>query len=49
VTDVVPVGDYSVHIELYDINNTKRWSSPTMTHTIDDDVVQVGTIVVPVQ
>jgi len=48
VTDVVPVGDYNVHIELYDANNVKKWSSPATMHTIDDDVVEVA-IVVPVQ
>jgi hypothetical protein len=47
VTEVVPVGDYSVHIELYDATGAKLWTSPSSPHTIDDDVVGVA-IVVPV-
>jgi hypothetical protein len=48
ITAVVPVGDYAVHIELYDIHNAKVWSSAAANHSIDADVVDVGTVVVPV-
>jgi hypothetical protein len=48
ITDALPVGTYAVHIELFDASNQKRWVSSTMTGKLDDDLVALGTVIIPV-
>jgi len=48
VTEVVPVGDYQVHIELFDAGGAKKWWSDPIAHGADADVVDLGLVLVPV-
>lgn len=48
ITDVLPVGTYAVRIELYDVNNNKLWGSSSVTGKLDDDRVDLGTVIIPV-
>jgi hypothetical protein len=48
ITDVLPVGTYSVHLELFDASNVKRWSGPAVAGKLDREVVELGTITIPV-
>ncbi|NVB84402.1 MAG: hypothetical protein HOV81_38865 [Kofleriaceae bacterium] len=48
LTGEMPYGEYDVHIELFDTTGVKRWGSPVMRKTLDDDIVDVGTITIPV-
>ena len=48
ITDVLPVGAYNVHVELYDSSNRKLWASPSVNGKLDDDLVDLGTITIPV-
>jgi hypothetical protein len=48
MTDALPVGTYSVRIALYDASNKQLWSSAAIASKLDDDVVDLGTITIPV-
>lgn len=48
ITDVLPVGTYAVHVELFDYNNAKRWAGLAMSAKLDGEVVDLGTVTIPV-
>lgn len=48
VTAPLPLDKYTVYIELYDTQNVLRWSSTAKSRDIDADVVDLGTITIPV-
>lgn len=48
ITDVLPVGTYSVHLELFNYSNQKIWSGPAMPAKLDRERVDLGTVTIPV-
>jgi hypothetical protein len=48
ITDALPVGMYSLRMELYNASNQRVWSSPSLAGKLDDDRVDLGTITIPV-
>jgi hypothetical protein len=48
MTDVLPIGTYSVHVELFDPSNVKLWSGPAMAGKLDRELVDLGTVTIPV-
>jgi hypothetical protein len=48
MTDVLPIGTYSVHLELFDPSNVKLWSGPAMAGKLDRELVDLGTVTIPV-
>lgn len=45
----MPFGAYDVHIELFDASGVRRWMSSAVSAALDDGIVDVGTITVPVR
>ena len=48
ITDVVPLGTYSVHLELFNYSNQKIWTGLAMAAKVDRELVDLGTITIPV-
>jgi hypothetical protein len=48
ITDVLPVGTYAVHLELFSASNQKIWTGVAMTAKLDRELVDLGTVTVPV-
>lgn len=48
ITDVLPVGAYNVHLEVFDYNNQKLWAGVAAPVTLDDELVDLGTLTIPV-
>jgi hypothetical protein len=48
ITDVLPVGTYAVHIELFNASNQKVWASSATTGKLDRELVDLGTVTIPV-
>jgi hypothetical protein len=48
ITDVLPVGSYAVHLELFDYNNQKLWAGSATSATLDRELVDLGTVTIPV-
>ncbi|MDQ3367588.1 MAG: hypothetical protein M3680_19375 [Myxococcota bacterium] len=48
ITDYLPVGTYRVRVELHDAGGTRLWSTERPMGHIDADVVDLGTLVIPV-
>lgn len=49
LTADMPYGTYAVRVELFDVSGTRKWASSPVSATLDDDLVDVGTITIPVQ
>jgi hypothetical protein len=48
MTDTLPIGTYSVHLELFNYSNQKLWTSVAMNAKLDREVVDLGTVTIPV-
>lgn len=48
ITANLPLGTYSVRLELYAIGGNRVWTSAAVSATLDDAIVDLGTVVVPV-
>ncbi len=48
ITANLPLGTYSVRLELYATNGSRVWTSTAWSATLDDAIVDLGTVVVPV-
>lgn len=48
ITADLPLGTYSVRLELYGTSGNRVWTSSARSVTVDDAIVDLGTIVVPV-
>jgi hypothetical protein len=49
ITDVLPVGSYAVHLELFNSSNDKLWTGVAMSAKLDQELVDLGTVTIPVQ
>lgn len=48
ITDVLPLGTYSVFVELYNASQQNVWTSTAAVVTLDDDRLDLGTLTIPV-
>ena len=48
MTETLPMGSYSVHLELFSPSNQKLWAGLAMNAKLDQERVELGTITIPV-
>ncbi|HEY5947886.1 MAG TPA: hypothetical protein VIV40_20440, partial [Kofleriaceae bacterium] len=48
ITDVLPLGTYAVHLELFDASNRKIWAGVSTTGKLDGELVELA-FTIPVQ
>ena len=48
ITEKLPIGTYSVHLELFSPSNQKVWTGIAMSAKLDREVVDLGTVTIPV-
>jgi hypothetical protein len=48
MTDALPIGTYSVHLELFSPSNQKLWTSAPLSAKLDRELVDLGTVTIPV-
>jgi hypothetical protein len=48
ITDALPIGTYSVHLELFNASHSKVWTGVAMPGQLDRELVDLGTVTIPV-